>query len=215
MREFRISVYDLEADAASPVTVPGAAHRFFYVRDGAVLIRSGRRENRVGTDAGAFTADDAVIEGTGTVWMFELSYGPVAFARGPYVSLIRSEVLESGIRGERILRADRIESPPGSVTPLHRHRGPGIRRLVRGRLMAQVGDHLERIEQGDSWFESGHDPVIGTNVNDANNVFVRVMVLPADLKGGKTSFIPHTPEEASRPRAVTQTIFGEITVFLQ
>jgi hypothetical protein len=214
MSEFWISVYDIEASGASPVAVPGPASRFFYVCDGEALIRSSGAEVRVGSDNGTFTTGDVTVEGMGTVWMFELSSGPAAFTQGPLVSLVRSQRLESGIRGERILRADRIESPPGAATPLHRHRGPGIRRLVRGRLMAQVGDHIERIDSGDSWFESGHDPVIGTNINDANNVFVRVMVLPPELSGGKTSFVPPTTEDAAKPRAVAQRLFGEMPVLL-
>jgi hypothetical protein len=111
--------------------------------------------------------------------------------------------------GDQLLRADRVESPAGAQTPAHRHRGPGIRRLASGLLRAEVGDHLDRIGAGGAWFETGHETVVGTNISGGINVFVRVMLLPTELAGGKSSFIAATPADAAKPRDVKLTLFGE------
>lgn len=212
---YRISAWDIHLNAANPVVLSRAAVRFLYVRDGAATIRPSGRDAALTPDTGTF-ADNAVqIEGTGTIWMFELSASSPDKMAGPAVYLMRSHLLADDIRGERLFRADRIESPPGSATPCHRHRGPGIRRLARGRLIADVGDRIERVDEDGSWFESGTEPVIGTNINTGTNVFIRVMVLPTHLRGGKSSFIPHTPDDALRARAVSQRIFGEAQTFLK
>ena len=72
-----------------------------------------------------------------------------------------------------------------------------------------MGDDLARINEGDAWFETGTDPIVGTNISGGNSAFVRVMVLPIELYGGKSSFVPTTAEEASKPRAVISRLFGE------
>jgi hypothetical protein len=95
-----------------------------------------------------------------------------------------------------------IESPAGSVTPRHFHRGPGIRRLLYGRILGEI-------DPGNAWFESGTDPVIGSNIHEGNSAFVRVMVLPPELQGGLTSFVA---TEAQKPRGVQNQVFAEIIV---
>lgn len=108
-----------------------------------------------------------------------------------------------------MIRADRVESPSGAQTPAHRHRGPGIRRLERGQLLAQVGDRIDRIEAGQAWFESGQETVVGLNISGGGNAFIRVMLLPSDLAGGRSSFIAATSEDAAKPRAANVRLFGE------
>ena len=73
-----------------------------------------------------------------------------------------------------------------------------------------MGDDLERIEPGQPWFETGKDVIVGTNISDGNSAFVRVMVLPLELQGGKTSFVAASPDEAAKPRMVTSRLFGEV-----
>ena len=87
-----------------------------------------------------------------------------------------------------------------------------MRRLIKGRLLAEIGDNFERIDAGHAWFETGLDPVIGTNIHTGNSAFVRVMVLPIELEGGKSSFVPTTPEDAAKPRSVTNRLFGEVVM---
>jgi hypothetical protein len=209
-----LSVYDIEIEAARSLALPTAAPRFCYLRSGMALIKHAGTEHEMQPDTGMFVVGDVSMAGAGLVWMFELSSRrAVSPNRGP-IALVLSQLLNGDIAGERILRADRVESPPGSVTPRHRHQGPGLRRLMSGRLMAEVGDRIERIADGQAWYESGREPVVGTNINDSNNAFVRVMVLPAALAGGRTSFLPETPADALKARILEQKLFGELTVLL-
>jgi hypothetical protein len=82
--------------------------------------------------------------------------------------------------------------------------------LREGRLLATIGDTMERLETGRAWFENGRDWVIGRNIHSGENVFIRVMLLPAELKGGTSSPVPASPEEAARPRSARYRIFGEV-----
>jgi len=132
-----------------------------------------------------------------------------ALIQDPAISIVLSRRFELDFGPPWLVRADRIESASGAATPRHTHRGPGLRRLLYGRLRAEMGDDLARINEGDAWFETGTDPIIGTNISGGNSAFVRVMVLPIELYGGKSSFVPTTAEEASKPRAVISRLFGE------
>lgn len=159
---------------------------------------------------GRFVMGETMLSGHGLVWIFEAGPDP-AFLDGDTVSLVLSRTIPAQ-PGPYLLRADRIESPAGSVTPRHRHHGPGLRRLLYGRILGEIGDGFERIDPGHAWFETGTDPVIGTNVHAGPSAFVRVMVLPPQLAGGATSFVATDAAEARKPRAVQNRIFQEIIV---
>ncbi|MBS7701009.1 MULTISPECIES: hypothetical protein [unclassified Chelatococcus] len=202
----RITLYEHDL-AGSAMELATGAHRFAYVETGTLTIEDASGARTCTADDGLFLDGQARLRGEGRVWIYEVDPTGAAFRWDK--SIILSHPLTVAFDGPWLMRADRIESPPGAATPRHGHRGPGIRRLVYGRLIAEVGDHVERIAAGQAWFETGDDPVIGTNINDGNNAFVRVMVLPAELEGGKSSFVPTTPEDAVKPRAVTSRLFGE------
>lgn len=82
--------------------------------------------------------------------------------------------------------------------------------MREGRLLATIGDTVERLETGRAWFENGRDWVIGRNIHSGENVFIRVMLLPAELRGGTSSFVPASPKEAARPRSARYRMFGEV-----
>ena len=104
-------------------------------------------------------------------------------------------------------RSDRVRVRRSDAAPYAPR--PRATPLNYGRLLAEMGDDLARINEGDDWFETGPDPIVGTNISGGNSAFVRVMVLPIELYGGKSSFVPTTAEEASKPRAVISRLFGE------
>ncbi len=197
----RLTVYDLPLDG-QPVDLPPGATRFFYVRDGHAYVANVALQD----DDGLFAADGVTLAGSGMVWVYELAPRSQPFLGAPLV-LSHNLAPEPG---RLMLRADRIEFPQDGITPRHGHRGPGIRRLLYGCLMGEIGDSLARITQSQAWFESGKDPVIGANIHPGHSAFVRVMVLPAALAGGATSFIPTDVAEAAKPRAVTNRLFGEV-----
>jgi hypothetical protein len=203
-----MTVYDLAV--ASSVRVAGRAHRFFYLLDGRVSIGPGGRAT-LETDSGFFSHETTSFEGEGTLWVYEAAPFETPLMDHP-AAVVLSRRFEREFGPPLLLRADRIESPPGAVTPRHTHRGPGIRRLLYGRLLAEMGDDVERIEPGQPWFETGKDPIVGTNISGGNSAFVRVMTLPIDLAGGKTSFVPASAEEAGKPRGVNNRLLAETVI---
>jgi hypothetical protein len=207
-RSWRMTVYDLAV--AGSATVDGGAHRFFYLRNGQMSAPS-RGPAALEPDSGFFASETTSLEGEGTLWVYEAAPFETTLLGGG-ASVVLSRRFEREFGPPLLLRADRIESPAGAATPRHTHRGPGIRRLLSGRLLAEMGDDLERIEPGQPWFETGKDPIVGMNISGGNSAFVRVMVLPIDLKGGKTSFVATTAEEAAKPRHVASRLFGETVI---
>lgn len=200
---WRITVYD--AALGPPLRLPAGPPRFVYVHDGAAML-----DTPLPAGEGRFVTTAATLSGQGLAWIFEA--GPqTEFLAGPGVSLVLSRAIPTP-QGPRLLRADHIQSPPGSITPRHGHRGPGIRRLLKGRILGEIGDGFERIDPGQAWFETGADPVIGANIHDGPSAFVRVMVLPPELAGGHTSFVAWDAAEAAKPRAVHNRIFQEVTL---
>jgi hypothetical protein len=203
---WRMSVYDLRT--ATPCTMPEGTHAFVYAERGQASVTENRAVQLIAAGDGAFAEAGAVILSTGTAWIYEIAPISLPLRLDEGVSLVLSRIAVL-TEGPYILRADRVESAAGAQTPSHHHRGPGIRRLEHGLLRAKVGEGIDRISAGGAWFESGHESVVGTNISDGVNVFIRVMLLPAELAGGKSSFVATTPAEAAKPRAVNLLLFGE------
>lgn len=201
-RQWRMTVYDLGPDAQCAVARDG--HAFVYAAVGDATVAGAS----IATGDGAFAGGGDVIASTSAAWIYEITPGTTLprHEKGLLPLLSRIAVLAEG---SHMLRADRVEAEAGARTPAHRHRGPGIRRLEHGMLLAEVGDHFDRIEAGQAWFETGHETVVGLNISGGVNAFVRVMLLPVDLAGGKSSFIAATPADAAKPRAVSLRLFGE------
>ena len=202
----RLSVYDVSS-GDRPVSITAEGTRFVYAGQGTITIDAAGEEIAVDPDNGAFIAGALEVSGTG--WLFELAPADQPLLADPALDIVLSHGIALDFDGPYMLRADRVASNPGAETPLHGHRGPGIRRLLTGRIRATIGGNIERIAAGQAWFETGRDWVIGRNISDGENVFVRVMVLPAELKGGISSFVPATPQEGQRPRAVNYRLYGE------
>lgn len=200
-----MTLYDARPDRHG-LALPSPGVWFVYAPAGELVLGPGG-ETRIGADDGRFAGPGSRLSGTGTAWLYE-----VAPASEPYferADLLRSQILTPPFGPPYLVRADRIESTPGAVTPRHGHRGPGLRRLVFGRIRAEVGEAVERIDAGQWWFESGTDMVVGTNTGVTNAAFVRVMVLPVELEGGKSSFVPADAAEAAKPRTAEARLFGE------
>ncbi|MBV8916012.1 MAG: hypothetical protein JOZ05_23610 [Acetobacteraceae bacterium] len=210
MIRWRISVYDAVPTEAA-LDLPDGPARFIYAVEDGLTLRDRDGSTPLDRDSGRFCRGPAQLAGSGIAWIFEAGRDGALLA-GAGISLVLSRPIAIEAPGPRLLRADRIESTSGSATPRHGHRGPGIRRLLYGRILGEIGDSFERIDPGHAWFESGTDPVVGTNVHTGNSAFVRVMVLPPELQGGKTSFVPTDAAEAAKPRAVQNRLFGEVLV---
>lgn len=202
----RLSIYDVSA-SDRPVAIAADGTRFAYANQDTITVNAAGEEIALSPDNGVFVVGALEISGTG--WLFELAPADQPLMDDPAIDIVLSHGFVLDFDGPYMLRADRVASNPGAETPLHGHRGPGIRRLLTGRIRATIGGNVERIAAGQAWFETGRDWVIGRNISDGENVFVRVMVLPAELKGGVSSFVAATPQEGQRPRAVSYRLYGE------
>jgi len=188
-----------------------AAPRALFVHDGEIDIEC--EDGRVVMQAGACRLFESSIEilGTGTVWSFEIGAGGVSqLPAARQASLILAHDLALDPTRPMVFRCDRVDFPPGACTPRHGHKGSGIRRLIHGLLMAEVGNEWRRLGAGDAWFESGLDPVVGRNLADSS-AFVRAMVLPERLHGRPT-FVPWDDQEAGKPRGTQRTEFFDTVV---
>ena len=105
-----------------------------------------------------------------------------------------------------LMRCDRVDFEPGGVAPRHRHRGGGIRCLLRGRLEVTVAaGALRVVRPGECWFESGREPVLAIASRDEETSFVRFSVLPAEIRG-RSSIVYVDPADATRGRPRRYTV---------
>ena len=139
-----------------------------------------------------------------TVWRFEL-----APADAPLVSFSRpsgstseklTQRLKWPIADQILIRNDSVAFPPGGCAFLHTHRGPGIRCLIEGGIRIDTMGHSTSYGPGGAWFEGGPDPVFAQAATDRPSRFIRVMVLPARLKG-QSSIAYVNPEDRDKPKS--------------
>ena len=107
-----------------------------------------------------------------------------------------------------IVRCDRIDFPPGGIAHRHVHPGPGIRRLLHGRLTIDA-DGVERsFGPGDAWFEGPGYPVLATASPTDETAFVRVLLLPQEWAGRRTIRYLDPADEA-KPKLQRATVLLE------
>lgn len=190
-----------------------AAPRAVYARSGRAEIEAGGARRALGAGDCALVVAAAELSGDGEIWTFELSArGVAAIPPSDRGRLVLAHDIDLDPAGPLLLRADTVAFPPGAVTPRHGHKGAGIRRLIHGRLLAEIGGETRAIGPGEAWFESGRDPVVGRNLAPSS-AFVRALVLDPALRGLPT-FVPWTPEDATKPRGAKPAQFFDEIVTL-
>ena len=204
----RFTLAENQVHEVAPLRLP-ASPRAIYVRSGSLKVCDSRGWASLGEGDCALFQTAVDIIGPGTAWFFEVTPGE-EIAESDLARTILSVPIERDPTAPMLLRGDRVSFPPGAVTPKHGHKGPGIRRLVTGQLVAELGHEVRRIEAGEAWFESGKEPVVGRNLAPSS-AFVRVMVLDPSLAGEPT-FIPWSAEEAAKPRGTDRHLFFDTIV---
>jgi quercetin dioxygenase-like cupin family protein len=185
-----------------------AAHRVIYVAEGDVCLETGGAAVPLGADQARHVAEAVTVragERGAHVLRFEVVLQPAPTDAAGTVVLEHPIDAEPGL--ERLMRCDRVDFEPGAVALPHRHRGGGIRRLLRGALEVTVGEGAPRLMRpGDAWFESGRDPVLAVAADRGDTSFVRCSVLPADIRG-QSSILYVDPLDAGRSPPRTYTVY--------
>jgi len=187
------------------VTLPAPAALF--VRTGRAI---GRRAGQVGPGDGAYAPSGTVVTADvgSIVWVWLVGRSLSADLDG--LRILRRERVPFE-HHRCLLRFDRVDSPPGGETPRHTHAGPGLRRLVAGRIEAEIGRDRFEIMPDEVWFERGPDPVIGRSVGDVPASFVRLLVLPPDMRG-RPSYRAWDSTETAKPSPVGYRLVFETDI---
>ena len=191
----RLALHDLAV--AGTATLPAGVHGL-YLRRGALRVAGAT----LAEDDAVQAAGGALLEGDGEAWCFTVCR---ATAPLDLATLVLAHALPREPAQPFVLRLDRVDFAENGVTPKHGHAGPGIRRLLSGLLLAELGEEMRRITPGQAWHETGAEPVVG-RVLAPGTAFIRAMVLDAGLLGRPT-FRAWTPAEAAKPRGVGYRLF--------
>jgi quercetin dioxygenase-like cupin family protein len=105
-----------------------------------------------------------------------------------------------------IVRCDRVDFPPGAVAHRHVHPGPGIRRLLHGRLVVDAHGVEQTFGPGEAWFEGAEDPVLASAREET--AFVRLLLLPRVWAGRRTIRYLDPPDE-EKPKLQRATVLLE------
>ena len=179
------------------------AHRICYVVHGEVSIGSSALRDDESLHVTGASRLAAAPSGA-TVWRFELAPAGaprVAFSRpaGSTAGKL-TQRLKWPVADQILIRNDSVSFPPGGCAFLHTHQGPGIRCLIEGGIRIDTSGHSTSYGPGGAWFESGSDPVFAQAADDRRSRFIRVMVLPARLKG-QSSIAYVNAEDREKPKS--------------
>ena len=209
---YTLSLFEDTVPAGGRYALP-AVNRVLYVSAGGLTVTSAGRDVALAADAtwhgaGEIAAIAAGASGA-TVLRWELARGGGAPppATGVTTRVLLEHAIDLDARAQYLMRCDRVDFAPGGQALSHRHRGGGIRCLVAGALDVTVGDAAaRRMTPGSAWFESGREPVRAVASPDAPTSFVRVSVLPREIRG-RTSILYVDPDDAERGRPRQYTVY--------
>jgi hypothetical protein len=196
----------LSAGTPLPGTLP-PLNRVVYVTQGNVMVTSSGVDVRVGAGTAWHGSADCALRGGevgARLLRFELYRDPAPGLNGGTLKLDHPIDVDS--RAPWLMRCDRVDFAPGGEAPWHRHRGGGIRCLLRGRIEVTVGDEPPvKIAPGGAWFESGREPVHAAAAPDEETSFIRVTIQPAEIRGQSSIVYVNPADAAGKPR--TYTVF--------
>lgn len=186
--------------------VVGPANRVLYVVAGQVSVTAAGRTVTVGAEEGWHGAGAAEVT-AGRSGATGLRWELVTPGRSAHGAARLEHTIELDPAGAYLMRADRVEFEPGGVALPHGHRGGGIRRLLAGTLEVTVGDAPPRLMRpGDAWFESGREPVLAKASPTESTVFLRVSILPREIRG-KSSIVYVDPADTARGKPRRYTMY--------
>ena len=192
-----------------------AGNRVIYVRDGDVVARAGSQAAGLAANS-AWQGSVAIAVTAGATGVTLLRWELAARSQAPgewtgagvISSLTLAGAVELGDAGGYLMRCDRVDFPLGGIAYTHVHRGPGIRCLLAGGIRVEVSGQVHDVAPGGAWFEAGPDPVLALASSSELTAFVRVMILPREIRG-KSSIRYVRPEDADKPKLQTYRIFAD------
>jgi hypothetical protein len=180
-----------------------AVWRVVYVAHGAATVAG----LGVADDQAAYAHGDAdILAGNvgAAIWRWELAPiddAPILVAGRHNASRVKLSIPMQGLAASRVLmRADSVIFPPGGCAYLHTHQGPGIRCLIEGGIRIDMASASTCYAPGGAWFEPGPTPVFAQAAQDRASRFIRVMILPAELKG-RSSIAYVNAEDRDKPKS--------------
>jgi len=195
----------LPAGAAAP---PACAPRVLYAVSGALL---GDAATEPVPAVGPAHLAAHAGPGGAVLYRVELVRQPPPVAGGRV--LLEHPIDLTGGAGW-LMRCDRVDFDPGGIAPPHRHRGGGIRCLLRGRLEVTVAEAAPRtVRPGEAWFESGREPVLAVSAAEAETSFIRFSIQPAAIRG-QSSILYLDPADAGRGRPRRYTVYVDEPIAL-
>jgi quercetin dioxygenase-like cupin family protein len=206
---FALRLTEDRLGAGAQLTLP-ASPRVLYVREGSVGVPPAGDRISSGRAWHGIVGAALVSEAPAVILRFELRAGGQAPESA--VGKVESRrLLEHAIELDParawLMRCDRVEFAPGDVALPHGHKGSGIRCLLAGTLEVTVGDRAPRLMRpGDAWFESGREPVLAKSAAQAPTAFVRVSILPREIRG-QSSIVYVDPADAARGRPRRYTVY--------
>jgi hypothetical protein len=180
-----------------------AVWRVVYVAHGAATVAG----QGLADDQAAYAHGDAdILAGNGgaAVWRWEVAPigdAPILVVGGHSPSRVKmSAPIERPAASSVLMRADSVTFPPGGCAYLHTHQGPGIRCLIEGGIRIEMEGASTCYAPGGAWFEAGPTPVFAQAAQDRASRFIRVMILPAELKG-RSSIAYVNAEDRDKPKS--------------
>jgi quercetin dioxygenase-like cupin family protein len=184
-----------------------ALNRVLYVLGGEVLVTAGGTAGRLAAGEALHTAGACSVSATGaaaTVLRYELTPGegpPPQEWPGVGSRVLLAHPIALRDDGAYLMRCDRVEFAPGGEARPHGHRGGGIRCLLAGELEVRVGGQPGQVmKPGQAWFESGREPVHAVASASEPTAFVRVSILPRELRGQSSIVYVDPADAAVKPR---------------
>jgi len=202
MAAFALSLHEDHLEPSAGVAHP-AAPRVLYVREGDIEVSSAGRAHVAAGSAWHAALPCAVTAGTRGAAVLRFELRPDAGTAG-VASALLAHPLTVDPAQRYLMRCDRVDFDPGGEALPHGHRGGGIRYLLEGALEVRVGDRPGRLmKPGDAWFESGVEPVHAVASREIPTSFIRVSLLPREIKGRSSIVYVDPVDAAVKPRRYT------------
>src|SRR5262245_46702230 len=199
MPDYALRLVRDDLPARAPARALPALNRVLYVLAGELTIAAGETTTRVAEHSAAFTAG-SIAAAAGARGATALRYELVGDGtpRDTAAVLLLEHPITLATGADYLMRCDRVDFDPGGAALPHRHRGGGIRCLIAGSIEVRIEGHPARaVALGEAWFESGREPVYAAGAPDAPTSFVRVSILPREIRG-QSSIVYVDPADATR-----------------